>query len=91
VTPDDTPQVEDLTIQPLSFVRGRRLGEPVVVIYNEATDVTTVLAPESLGYNSAIAAISLLELLAIPDPKLKSKPIRARRPRLIIPGNDVSH
>jgi hypothetical protein len=85
---DDQPP---LTVEPLSFIRGRRDGKPVVVIFNEATEATTVIAPESRGYDSAIAAISLLELLATPDPKLKTRAVRVPKRRLIMPGNDVSH
>jgi DNA-binding NtrC family response regulator len=89
VTDADTPELD--SVEPLSFIRGRRAGQPVVVIYNEVKDETTVIAPESRGYDSAIAAISLLELLATPDPKLKSRAVRVPKRRLIMPGNDVSH
>ena len=82
--PDQPP----LTLTSRSYCRGSIDGKPCLVIYDEATDETTVVAPESKWYANAMAALDILEAAGtrLPPSALNPKTqtiLHVERPRLI--------
>lgn len=87
----DPPQ-PPLTLTHKSFTRGEIEGKPCVVIYDESTDKTTVIVPQSKWYAQAMAAMDILEVASTPLPTSPKKTILHRRPsKLILPGTNASN
>lgn len=64
-----------LQIDTRAFCRGVLDGEPCVVIYNSATDETTVIAKISRWYANAMAALEVLEAASTKIPLAPKKTI----------------
>jgi hypothetical protein len=92
---DEQEAQPPLTLHHVSFVRGELEGKPCVVVYDAATDKTTVIGFQSKGYGEALIALSVLEQAATPLPKSlrssKTVILQARRPKLILPGSNASN
>ena len=92
---DDTEHQPPLTLSHKSFTRGELEGKPCVVVYDSATDKTEVIAFKSKGYDKALMAMTILEVVAAPVPKsaLNAKTVIAmpKKPRLILPGSNASN
>lgn len=85
-----------LTIHHVSYTRGELEGEPCLVVYDAATDKTSVVAFKSKGYPEAMVALATLELASIPVPKsarnAKTTVLHMpKKPRLILPGTDAKN
>jgi hypothetical protein len=64
-----------LTISEISYVRGQLDGEPCLVVYNAATDETTVVAKQSKFYANAMAALEVLAAASVKIPLAPKKTI----------------
>lgn len=75
--PEDEAAAEQapLTVSQRSYTRGTIDGKPVLVCYDEATDETLVVGPQSKFYANAMAALDIIEAATtkIPDSELKPK------------------
>jgi len=83
-----------LTLSHQSFVRGELEGKPCVVVYDAATDKTTVIGVHSRGYPQAIAALMILEQASVPLPKSLANPktvVKPRQPKIILPGSNATN
>lgn len=92
---DDADKQPPLTLSHQSFVRGELEGKPCVVVYDSATDKTSVIAFHSKFYVQALAAFNILEISAKPLPesaKNKKTVIHMPKiPKLILPGSNASN
>lgn len=92
---EEVIQQPALTLSHISFTRGELEGKPCVVVYDEATDKTSVIAFNSKDYDKAIIAMTILEVAASPVPKsaLNKKTIihKVQTPKLILPGSNASN
>ena len=57
-TDDEQPE---LTVSPRSYCRGVVEGKPCLVVYDEETDETLVIGPQSKWYANAMAALDIIE------------------------------
>lgn len=71
-----------LQIDTRSYQRGVLDGEPCLVVYNAATDETTVVAKISRFYANAMAALEVLDAASTKIPLAPKKTILQARKRI---------